>query len=49
MSIIGVVKIGGAIGNDPSNLLEELAERIRRGERWALVHGASGLMDAMCR
>ncbi|MCL2009038.1 MAG: [LysW]-aminoadipate kinase [Synergistaceae bacterium] len=45
----GVVKIGGAIGNDPSNLLEELAERVRHGERWVLVHGASGPMDAMCR
>jgi acetylglutamate/LysW-gamma-L-alpha-aminoadipate kinase len=45
----GVVKIGGAIGNDPSKLLEELAARQRQGERWALVHGASGPMEAMCR
>jgi acetylglutamate/LysW-gamma-L-alpha-aminoadipate kinase len=46
---LGVVKIGGAVGNDPSNLLEELAERVKRGERWVLVHGASGRMEAMCR
>jgi len=45
----GVVKIGGAVGNDPSKLLEELAERTRQGERWVLVHGASGPMEAMCR
>ncbi len=45
----GVVKIGGAIGNDPSKLLEELAARVRRGERWVLVHGASGPMEVMCR
>lgn len=45
----GVVKIGGAIGNDPSRLLEELAERVRQGERWVLVHGASGPMEIMCR
>ena len=49
MSITGVVKIGGAVGNDPSKLLEELAQRLRQGERWVLVHGASGPMEAMCR
>ena len=45
----GVVKIGGAVGNDPSQLLKELAERVRGGERWVLVHGASGPMETMCR
>lgn len=45
----GVVKIGGANGNDPSKLLEELAVRVGRGERWVLVHGASGPMEEMCR
>ena len=45
----GVVKIGGAIGNDPSKLLKELAERVMQGERWVLVHGASGHMETLCR
>jgi acetylglutamate/LysW-gamma-L-alpha-aminoadipate kinase len=45
----GVVKIGGAAGNDSSKLLEELALRVKRGERWVLVHGASGPMETMCR
>ena len=45
----GVVKIGGATGNDPSKLLEELALRVKRGERWVLVHGASGQMESICR
>jgi acetylglutamate/LysW-gamma-L-alpha-aminoadipate kinase len=44
----GVVKIGGAIGNDPAKLLEELAERAGKGERWVLVHGASGPMETIC-
>lgn len=29
--------------------MSELAERVRSGERWALVHGASGIMDRFCR
>jgi acetylglutamate/LysW-gamma-L-alpha-aminoadipate kinase len=45
----GVVKIGGATGNDPAKLLEELAGRVKRGERWVLVHGASGPMEGICR
>ena len=45
----GVVKIGGAQGNDSSKLLEELAGRVRDGERWVLVHGASGQMEALSR
>jgi acetylglutamate/LysW-gamma-L-alpha-aminoadipate kinase len=45
----GVVKIGGAAGNDPSKLLKELALRVKRGERWVLVHGASGPMEGICR
>jgi len=44
-----VVKIGGAIGNDPSNLLEELAVRLKSGEKWILVHGASGHMERICK
>jgi acetylglutamate/LysW-gamma-L-alpha-aminoadipate kinase len=45
----GVVKIGGAIGNDPANLLEELAARVKDGEKWILVHGASGHMEIICK
>ena len=45
----GVVKIGGAIGNDPSKLLEELAARVTKGEKWILVHGASGPMEIICK
>jgi acetylglutamate/LysW-gamma-L-alpha-aminoadipate kinase len=29
--------------------LEELALRVKRGERWVLVHGASGPMEGICR
>ncbi len=47
--MIGVVKIGGAPGNDTRPLLEDVASRVARGERWVLVHGASGVMDALCR
>lgn len=47
--MIGVVKIGGAEGNRLEPLLTELASRVSGGERWALVHGASGIMDRFCR
>lgn len=46
--MIGVVKIGGARGNDTRPLLEDLARRVREGERWIVVHGASGVTDALC-
>jgi acetylglutamate/LysW-gamma-L-alpha-aminoadipate kinase len=45
----GVVKIGGAIGNKTSTLLEELSVRVKNGEKWILVHGASGHMETMCK
>lgn len=48
-SFQGVVKIGGARGNAVCPLLEELADRTRRGERWALVHGASSMMEDLSR
>jgi len=44
----GVVKIGGARGNDPGPLLQELSQRVSRGEKWLLVHGASGPMEMLC-
>lgn len=47
--MLGVVKIGGAEGNRLDPLLSELAERTVAGERWVLVHGASGVMDRLCR
>ncbi len=46
--MIGVVKIGGAAGNRIEPLMRELASRVSSGERWILVHGASGIMDALC-
>ena len=45
---VGVVKIGGAGGNDPIPLLRELAIRTERGERWVLVHGGSHEMESSC-
>jgi acetylglutamate/LysW-gamma-L-alpha-aminoadipate kinase len=36
-----VLKLGGGAGNDHTGTLKNLAERIRAGERWVLVHGAS--------
>ncbi len=47
--MIGVVKIGGAEGNELDSLMSELAERTAKGEKWVLVHGASGIMDRLCR
>ncbi|HAJ93776.1 MAG TPA: uridylate kinase [Synergistaceae bacterium] len=47
--MIGVVKIGGAEGNELGSLMSELAMRVARGEKWVLVHGASGIMDRLCR
>lgn len=46
--MIGVVKIGGAEGNRPGPLMNELSRRVSSGERWVLVHGASGIMDRIC-
>ena len=47
-SLTGVVKIGGARGNSTVALVRDMAERIRSGERWVLVHGASGCMEDLC-
>ncbi|MDR1885501.1 MAG: uridylate kinase [Synergistaceae bacterium] len=44
-----MVKIGGAEGNRLEPLMEEIAGRASRGERWIVVHGASGVMDRLCR
>lgn len=38
---LNVLKIGGGAGVDHTRALENLAERVLRGERWVLVHGAS--------
>lgn len=45
----GVVKIGGASGNNLEYLVKELSERVKRGEEWLLVHGASSYMDNLSR
>lgn len=47
--MIGVVKIGGAEGNELGSLMSELAMRVTGGQKWVLVHGASGIMDRLCR
>ena len=44
----GVVKIGGAKGNNHNNTLVDLANKVRNGERWVLCHGVSSTMDALC-
>ena len=46
--MLGVVKIGGAVGNRIEPLMAELAARAAAGECWIVVHGASGVMDALC-
>jgi len=45
----GVVKIGGARGNAFGSLLEEIKERMERGEQWILAHGASSMMEDLSR
>lgn len=42
-----VLKIGGGRGIDGDAALRNLAERIQRGERWVLVHGASAAADTL--
>ena len=46
--MIGVVKIGGASGNALEPLMDEVAKRVAAGERWIVVHGASGVMNDLC-
>jgi acetylglutamate/LysW-gamma-L-alpha-aminoadipate kinase len=46
--VTGVVKIGGARGNSVSSLVRDIAGRVRSGERWVLVHGASSQMEDLC-
>ncbi|NLE50760.1 MAG: [LysW]-aminoadipate kinase [Chloroflexi bacterium] len=45
--MIGVLKIGGGAGIDAAPALENVAERVRSGERWVIVHGASAAADAL--
>lgn len=45
----GVVKIGGARGNVFLSLLQEIRERMERGEQWILAHGASSMMEDLSR
>ena len=42
-----VLKLGGGAGNDHTGTLKNLAERIRGGERWILVHGASAAANKL--
>lgn len=41
MTMLYVLKLGGGAGVDHTAVLDNLAERIERGEQWVLVHGAS--------
>jgi [amino group carrier protein]-L-2-aminoadipate 6-kinase len=38
---INILKLGGGAGVDQAAVLQNLATRIRSGEQWVLVHGAS--------
>lgn len=42
-----ILKIGGGAGIDPQPVLHNLAQRIRQGERWVLVHGASDMTNTL--
>ncbi len=45
--MISVLKLGGGAGNDHTMALHNFADRIRTGEQWVLVHGASAAADAL--
>jgi len=45
--MIGILKIGGGAGIDGARALANVADRVRAGERWVVVHGASGAVDAL--
>ena len=45
--MIAVLKLGGNEGVNHTAVLRNLATRIQNGERWILVHGASGATNAL--
>src|SRR3972149_2199588 len=45
--MIHVLKLGGGAGIDYTSVLHNLAERIRNGESWVLVHGASDATNTL--
>lgn len=45
--MIHVLKLGGGAGIDHAPTLRNLAERVRQGERWVMVHGASAATNAL--
>ncbi|MBN1680183.1 MAG: [LysW]-aminoadipate kinase [Anaerolineae bacterium] len=45
--MIRVLKLGGNAEIDQEPVLRNLASRIAQGERWVLVHGASGAANAL--
>ncbi|NLX08790.1 MAG: [LysW]-aminoadipate kinase [Chloroflexi bacterium] len=45
--MIHVLKLGGGAGIDYGPVLDNLAGRLRAGERWVLVHGASAMANAL--
>jgi acetylglutamate/LysW-gamma-L-alpha-aminoadipate kinase len=46
---INVLKIGGGAGIDVAPVMQNLARRMRRGERWIVVHGASDATNTMAQ
>lgn len=44
-----ILKLGGGAGNDHTATLTNLAARIREGERWVLVHGASDAANTLAQ
>ncbi|MBE2182922.1 MAG: [LysW]-aminoadipate kinase [Anaerolineae bacterium] len=47
MSNLQVLKIGGGAGIDPAQTLANVAARVRQGERWIVVHGASDAANTL--
>lgn len=46
---MNVLKLGGGAGVDHDAALRNLARRIRQGERWVLVHGASDAANRLAQ
>lgn len=47
MTSLHVLKIGGGAGIDPVKTLWNVSERVRSGEQWVVVHGASDAANTL--
>lgn len=47
--MIHVLKLGGGAGIDHSAALRNVADRVRSGERWVIVHGASDTANTLAQ